>query len=131
MNAPIIPKYINSRNAPAAIGPYVHAIEVHGMLYCSGQVGIDPETGNLVDGGIVEQTRQALQNLFQVVSAGMASHKHIVKTTVYMTDLGQFAEMNATYEEMFGAHRPARATVQVSRLPKDALVEIDCIAVKP
>ena len=131
MPAPIVPKYINSMHAPAAIGPYVHAIEANGMLYCSGQIGLDAETGELVEGGIEAQTRRALENLFHVCAAGGCRYQHVVKTTVYVKDLGQFAEVNKVYEEMFGAHRPARATVEVARLPKDALVEIDCIAVKP
>lgn len=130
-------KYINTKNAPAAIGPYSQAIEANGFIFCSGQIGIDPKTGNLVD-GIENQTKQAIINLQAVLKAarpGLAASTRpglagITKTTVYLKNMADFAKMNVVYASFFGPHKPARSTVEVSNLPKGALIEIEAIALK-
>ncbi|MBI4568788.1 MAG: RidA family protein [Planctomycetes bacterium] len=114
--------------APAAIGPYSQAARAGGMVFCSGQIALDPATGQVAAGGVGEQTRRTLANLRVVLEAAGASISTVVKTTVYLKDMNAFGEMNKVYEEAFGAHRPARATVEVARLPRDVLVEIDAIA---
>lgn len=124
---------IRTENAPAPVAgaPYSQAIEASGrcrLLFVSGQVPVDPATGDLVPGGVSEQTRRVLANVRAVLEAGGASMADVTKTTVYMTDLGQFGAMNEVYAEAFGDHAPARATVQVAALPLGALVEIDAIA---
>jgi len=116
-------------DAPKAIGPYSQGISAGGLIFVSGQLGIDPETGELVAGGIEEQTHQVLRNISAILSAASAGLAGVVKTTVYLKDLKDFPAMNAVYAEFFDQNLPARATVQVSALPKGALVEIDCIAV--
>jgi len=120
---------VSSDRAPAAIGPYSQAVRAGGLVFCSGQIALDPGTGELVAGGIGEQTRQVLRNLGAVLQAAGASLDDVVRTTVYLADLGDFAAMNAAYGEFFGQPAPARATVQAARLPRDARVEIDAIAV--
>jgi 2-iminobutanoate/2-iminopropanoate deaminase len=115
--------------APKAIGPYSQAIRAGGLVFCSGQIPLDPATGELVAGGVAEQTERVLENLRAVLEAAGASLAHVVKTTVYLKDLGDFQAMNAVYARRFGANAPARATVEVARLPRDVKVEIDCIAV--
>ena len=118
--------------APAAIGPYSQAVRIGNILYTSGQVALDPATGNLVPGGIEAQTTRVLQNLKAVLSAAGLDFAHVVKTTVFLKDMGDFAAMNTLYAQAFapeGIVPPARSTVQVAGLPKDALVEIECIAV--
>ena len=116
--------------APAPIGPYSQAILVDGkFLYTAGQVALEPKTGKLVDGDIKAQTRQAIKNVEQVLVAGGASLVSVVKTTVYLKDMNEFAAMNEAYSEFFSNSAPARSTVQVARLPKDAKVEIDAVAV--
>lgn len=120
--------------APAAIGPYTQAVRVRGMLYTSGQVGMDPRTMELVAGGIEAQTTQVLENLRVVLAAGGAELRDVVKTTVYLQDMGQFAAMNAVYGRYLvgeGVVAPARSTVEVAKLPKGALVEIDVVALIP
>ena len=117
-----------SAAARAAIGPYSQAVRAGGFLYLSGQVPLDPKTGLLVAGGTAEQTRRVLDNLAAVLSAAGLGLADVVKTTVFMTDLGAFAEMNKVYAEAFPAPAPARATVQVSALPKGAQVEIEAVA---
>ncbi len=119
---------IHSENAPKAIGPYSQAIKSGGFVFCSGQTPIDPATGKMVDGEIGPQTRQALVNLQAVLSAAGLPLSAIVKTTVFLKNFRDFPAMNAVYAEVFGNHQPARSTVEVSRLPLDALVEIECIA---
>jgi 2-iminobutanoate/2-iminopropanoate deaminase len=122
---------IATTEAPAAIGPYSQAIRVGDTLFTSGQVALDPKTGNLVPGGINEQTTQVLENLKAVLAAAGIDFTHVVKTTVFLKSMGDFAAMNAIYATYFAAHGaipPARSTVQVAALPKDALVEIECIA---
>ena len=120
--------------APAAIGPYSQAIRIGDTLYTSGQVALDTATGSLVPGGIVEQTTRVLDNLKAVLTASGLDLAHVVKTTVFLKDMADFAAMNAIYATYFappGVVAPARSTVQVAALPKDALVEIECIAVNP
>jgi len=115
--------------APAPIGPYSQAVKSGNMLFCSGQVPLDPKTGEMKNASIEEETRQVLTNLSAVVSSGGASLSDVVKTTIFLTDLGNFATVNEIYDEFFGASKPARSTVQVSALPKGANVEIECIAI--
>ena len=117
-----------SAEAPAAIGPYSQAIRAGGFLFVSGQVPLDPRTGTLVPGGVAEQTQRVLDNLAAVLRAGGLTLAEVVKTTVFMTDLGRFAEMNEVYAKAFPAPAPARATVQVSALPRGAQVEIEAVA---
>jgi 2-iminobutanoate/2-iminopropanoate deaminase len=114
--------------APAPVGPYSQAIKVGNTLYCSGQIPINPSTGTIPD-GIDAQTRQVLENLKAVLKAGGADFANVVKTTVFLKDMNDFPAMNAIYAETFSEAPPARSTVQVSRLPKDVLVEIEAIAV--
>ena len=120
---------IHTDKAPKAIGPYSQAICVGSFIHTAGQVALDPATGQLVEGGIEAQTRQVLRNLSHVLDAAGSSLRHVVKTTVFMKDMGEFAQMNTIYGEMFGEHRPARSTVQVAALPRGAAVEIECVAV--
>ena len=122
-------KTINNPTAPAAIGPYAQAIEVNGLLFCSGQLPINPTTGTIEVVGPAEQTMQVLLNLRAVLAAAGSSLSQVVKTTVFLTDMGEFPFMNKVYEEMFAGHKPARSTVEVSRLPKNARIEIEAIAV--
>jgi 2-iminobutanoate/2-iminopropanoate deaminase len=117
-----------SSDAPAPIGPYSQAVRVGNWAFISGQIPVDPATGEIVPGGIASQTRQVLQNLQAVLTAVGASLDHVVKTTIYMTNLDEFAEMNAVYETYFRPPYPARATVQVAALPRHALIEIEAIA---
>jgi 2-iminobutanoate/2-iminopropanoate deaminase len=122
---------ISTKDAPAAIGPYTQAIRVGDLLFTSGQVALDPATGNLVPGGIVEQTTRVLENLKAVLGAAGLSFEHVFKTTVFLKDMKDFAAMNEIYAKYLapaGVVPPARSTVQVAALPKDALVEIECIA---
>ena len=119
---------IHTDHAPKAIGPYSQAIRAGDFVFCAGQAGLDPATGNLVSGGIEAETRRVLQNLAAVLEAAGTSLNRAVKTTVFLTNLNDFAKMNAIYAEFFPANPPARSTVQVSRLPKDACVEIEVIA---
>lgn len=121
---------MNTEDAPAAIGPYSQAMTAGGMVFCSGQVALDPSTKAVVQGGVQEQTRQVLKNLAAVLKAGGASMSSVVKTTIYLADMDDFAQVNVIYAEAFGESRPARATVQVSRLPLDVRVEIDAIAMQ-
>ena len=122
---------ISTKDAPAAIGPYSQAVRVGDMIFTSGQIPIDPATGNLVAGGIVEQTTRVLENLKAVLAAASIDFTRVVKTTVFLKDMKDFAAMNEIYARYFapeGVVAPARSTVQVAALPKDALVEIECIA---
>ncbi len=121
-------KVISTESAPKAIGPYSQAIRAGEFIFCAGQAGLDPATGNLVSGGIEPETRRVLQNLAAVLQAAGSSMSRVVKTTVFLTDMNEFAKMNAVYAEFFPSNPPARSTVQVSRLPKDACVEIEVIA---
>jgi 2-iminobutanoate/2-iminopropanoate deaminase len=119
---------VTTPRAPAAIGPYSQAVHAGTLLFVSGQVPLDPATGTLVPGGIEEQTRQVLRNLQAILEAAGTSFDAVARTTVYLTDLSDFAAMNAVYATFVREPFPARATVQVARLPKDARVEIDVIA---
>ena len=119
---------IVSAHAPKAIGPYSQAIKAGGMLWCSGQLPIDPKTGEFVAGGIEAQTKQVLENFKAVLHEAGANFDHVVKCTVFMQDLTQFTAMNSVYETYFKSPAPARSTVQIARLPRDALVEIEMIA---
>lgn len=120
---------IHTQQAPAAIGPYSQAIKAGSMLFVSGQLPIDPQTGNLVTGSITEQTERIMMNIQAILTAGGASLANIVKTSIFLADLNDFAEVNAAYGRYFPANPPARSTVQVARLPKEGRVEIECIAV--
>ncbi|MCC7532208.1 MAG: RidA family protein [Candidatus Melainabacteria bacterium] len=122
-------KVIATESAPKAIGPYSQAIASTGMVFVSGQIPIDPVTGNLVEGPIADQTKRVMTNLAAILEAAGSSLSQVVKTTVYLKDMGDFAEMNEVYGSHFPDHKPARATVQVAKLPRDVGVEIDCIAV--
>ncbi len=123
---------VYTKNAPEPIGPYSQGIYVswdtHQMLYTSGQVAIDPKTGNFINGGIKEQTRQVLENIKALLTESKTDFKKVIKTTVFIKNMDDFAAMNEVYAEYFGESKPARSTVEVSRLPKDALVEIEVIA---
>ena len=119
---------VTTENAPGAIGPYSQAIKAGGMVFCSGQIPIDPGTGNFVSDLVGEQTEQVLKNLSEVLKAAGTSLDGVVKTTVFLADMNDFAEMNAIYGKFFSENKPARATVQAARLPRDAKVEIECIA---
>ena len=121
-------KAISTADAPAAIGPYSQAIHAGDLVFLSGQVPIDPKTGELVSGDIAAQTERVLDNLGAVLAAAGCSFGDVVKTTIYLVDLGDFQAVNQTYAKRFTAAPPARATVQVSALPKGARVEIDAIA---
>jgi endoribonuclease L-PSP, putative len=120
---------ISTENAPGAIGPYSQAIKANGMVYCSGQIPINIETGEFVSDDVAEQTEQVLKNLSAVLEAAGSSLGKVVKTGVFLADMNDFAAMNEVYGRYFTENKPARATVQAARLPRDARVEIDCIAV--
>jgi 2-iminobutanoate/2-iminopropanoate deaminase len=119
---------ISTANAPKAIGPYEQAIKVGEFVYASGQIPLDPKTGNVVQGDIKIQTRRAIENLKAVLEAAGSSLDRVVKTTVFLKNIGDFAVMNEVYAEYLGAAKPARSTVAVADLPRGALVEIDLIA---
>jgi len=119
---------VHSTGAPKAIGPYSQAIKTNGFVFASGQVPIDPATGEIVKGSISDQTERVFNNLKAVLEAAGSSLDRVVKTTVYLADMNDFAEMNQVYGQFFGDAPPARSTVEVSRLPRDARVEIDLIA---
>ena len=121
-------KYHHSDDAPGAIGPYSQAVEIDGWFYTSGQVGLDPATGKLAAGGFEPQARRVFANLSAVLATVGCTFADIVKATVYVTDLADFAVLNEIYGEAMGSHRPARSTVQVAALPAGALVEIDLVA---
>lgn len=123
-------KAIHTDNAPAAIGPYSQAIEVNGFVFASGQIPIDPKTGNFVEGGITEQTRQAIVNAGNILKAAGTDLSHVVKTTVYLDNMDDFAAMNEVYAQYFSRPFPARSAVAVKKLPKGALVEIEVLAAK-
>ena len=120
---------VSTENAPGAIGPYSQAIKAGGLVFCSGQIPIDPATGQFVSDVVSEQTEQVLKNLNEVLKAAGTSLDGVVKTTVFLADMNDFAEMNEVYGRYFNENKPARATVQAAGLPRDAKVEIECIAV--
>ena len=119
---------VSTTAAPKALGPYSQAIKAGQFLFVSGQVPIDPATGNLVEGSIADQTRRAFENVAAILRAGGASFKDVVRTTVYLADLGDFAAMNEVYATLFTAPQPARSTIQAARLPRDARIEVDVFA---
>jgi 2-iminobutanoate/2-iminopropanoate deaminase len=119
---------IATDGAPKAIGPYCQATTYAGLVYCSGQIPLDPATMKVVEGDIEAQTEQVLKNLSAVLKAAGSDPSKVLKTTVFLSNLEDFPRMNAVYERVFGAHAPARSTVEVARLPLDVLVEIECIA---
>lgn len=121
-------RVVETADAPKAIGPYSQAILANGFVYTAGQIGSDPKTGTLVAGGIAEQTEQALKNIAAVLRASGSSMDGVVKTTVFLSDINDFAKMNEVYAKYFKAPFPARSTVQVARLPRDARVEIEAVA---
>jgi 2-iminobutanoate/2-iminopropanoate deaminase len=121
-------KPVQTDKAPAAIGPYSQAIATNGLLFTAGQIALDPATGQVVAGGVAEQTERVLQNLTAVLQAGGTSWSNVVKTTVFLKDMRDFPTVNEVYARMVGDARPARSTVAVSGLPRDVLVEIEAIA---
>lgn len=121
-------KAISTKKAPGAIGPYSQAIQAGEFVYTSGQLGLEPETGAFPEGGIKEQTRQSLQNVKSILEEAGLSMANVVKTTVFLADMGDFAEMNSVYAEFFAEPYPARSAVAVKTLPKNALVEIEVVA---
>jgi len=123
-------KIISSPQAPKAIGPYSQAIEIEGFIFTSGILPMDPVTGEIFGGDVKSQTELVLKNMENIIKAAGAQMKHVIKTTVYVTDLTSFAEMNATYESFFKENPPARTTVQVAALPKGAYVQIEAVAHK-
>lgn len=123
-------KTIHANNAPAAIGPYSQAIEVNGFIFASGQIPIDPSTGNFVEGGIKEQTKQAITNAKNILKEAGTDLAHVVKTTVYLANMADFAAMNEIYATFFQQPFPARSAVAVKDLPKGALVEVEVLAYK-
>lgn len=131
MSSPSTPEAVVTSQAPAPVGPYNQAVKACGMLFCSGQIALDPASGEMVGGGDVEaETRQVLANLKAVLAEAGCTPQQVVRTTVFLADLGDFARVNAIYADTFGAGvSPARACVEVAALPKGARVEIDCIAV--
>ncbi|MBM4310471.1 MAG: RidA family protein [Deltaproteobacteria bacterium] len=120
-------KKIHTNRAPEAIGPYSQAVAAHSFVFCSGQLGMQPESGSLAE-GIDNQTRQALANMKAVLEAAGSSVERVVKTTIFLKNIENFSAVNTVYGEFFGSHRPARSTVEVSNLPRGALVEIECTA---
>jgi len=123
-------EYIKSDKAPKAVGPYSQAVKVGSFLFISGQIAINPETGKLEGKTVAEQTARVLKNIEAILREAGFSKNNVVKTTVYLKDIDDFAEMNRVYSEFFGEHKPARATVEVSNLPLGALVEIEAVAYK-
>jgi 2-iminobutanoate/2-iminopropanoate deaminase len=123
-------KIVATAHAPQAIGPYSQAVEANGFVFVSGQIPLDPKTGYLVPGGIREQVKQVMENGKAILAAAGCAMSQVVKTTIYLRNIGDFAAVNEVYGSYFPAEPPARATVEVSRLPKESEVEIDLIAVK-
>lgn len=121
-------KVIYTHKAPKAIGPYSQAIRTEAMIYTAGQTGLEPSTGELIAGGVEEQTRQVLNNIRNVLEAAGSSLEQVVKTTVFLQNMNDFAKMNAIYAEYFGENPPARSTIAVAALPKGGLVEIEAVA---
>ena len=122
-------KFIETKSAPSANGPYSQAVEVQGVLYCSGQIPIVPETGELILDDMKRATEQVLKNISAILAEAGLTKKNIVKTTVFLADMNSFSILNTAYETFFEDHKPARAAVEVSCLPKNVQVEIECIAV--
>jgi 2-iminobutanoate/2-iminopropanoate deaminase len=121
-------RFVASEKAPKAIGPYSQGVIANGFLYTAGQIALDPATGQVVSGDVSMQTEQVMQNLEAILAAAGSSLRRVVKTTVFLTDMGDFPQMNEVYARHFGEHRPARSTVAVRTLPRDVAVEIDVVA---
>jgi len=121
---------VSSEKAPKALGPYSQAIVTGDLVFCAGQVGLDPATGSVVSGDIGDQTRRCLDNLAAVLEAAGSSLDRVTKTTVFLTDLAEFTAMNEAYAERFGGHKPARSTIGIAALPRGARIEIECIAIR-
>jgi 2-iminobutanoate/2-iminopropanoate deaminase len=119
---------IYTKNAPEPIGPYSQAIKFNNLVLTSGQIGIDPKTGNLVEGGIKEQTKQTIENLKNILEAGGSDISKVIKVTVFLKNINDFAAMNEIYNEYFGNSKPSRSTAESSGLPRDAKIEIDIVA---
>jgi len=124
-------KKVNTEKAPKAVGPYVQANKVGDLIFCSGQLGINPATGEFVEGDVQAQTRQALTNARAIMNEAGLDLNNVIKTTVFLSDMANFAAMNEIYAEFFSEPYPARSAVAVKTLPKNALVEVECIAVRP
>ena len=123
-------KAIQTKLAPQPIGPYSQAVESNGFIFTSGQIAINPQTNALIEGDVTAQAKQVFENLKAVLEAAGSDLNHVVKTTIFLQDLGDFTRVNEIYAAYFGKAAPARSTVQVARLPKDVLIEVDCIAEK-
>ena len=121
---------ISTPNAPAAIGPYSQAIAIDGLLFCSGQIPLDPATGQVIEGDVTAQTRRVMENIRAVLTAANTSFEKVVKTTIFLADMNAFAAVNAVYGEYFPENPPARSTVQVARLPRDVQVEVEVIVLR-
>ena len=121
-------RIVTTSTVPQAVGPYSQAIEEDDLVFLSGQIPLDPETGLMIEGGIAEQTDRVMVNIANLLVAGASDLNHVLKTTIYLTDLSEFDTVNEVYARHFGAHKPARTTIQVAALPKGALIEIDAIA---
>lgn len=119
---------VSTTNAPEAVGPYSQAISANGLVFCSGQIPLDPATGELIQGSIADQTRRCMQSLSAVLEAAGSSLIHLVKVTVYLADIADYAEFNSAYGEFVGAEPPARAAFAVAALPKGARIEVECVA---
>jgi len=123
-------KSIKTDKAPAPIGPYSQAIESNGLIFTSGQIAIDPKSNTLIEGDVVAQAKQVFENLKAVLEAAGSDLNHVVKTTIFLKNMNDFGQVNEIYAKYFGQAVPARSTVEVARLPKDVLIEVDCIAEK-
>lgn len=121
-------KSVYTKNAPEPIGPYSQAIVFNNMVFISGQIAIDPESGKLIEGNIKEQTKQTIRNVENILTAAGSDISKVIKVTVYLKDINEFTAMNEIYEEYFGNSKPARSAIEAAKLPKDALVEIDAVA---
>ncbi len=120
--------YLKTNNAPEPIGPYSQATEINGLIFTSGQIAIDPSSGEVISQNIEQQTRQVIKNLEAVLQSGNSSLEKVVKTTIFLSDMDNFVKVNNVYSEYFSNSKPARSTVEVSCLPKNVLIEIDCVA---
>lgn len=121
-------EYVATPDAPAAIGPYSQAVKANGVLYTSGQIALDPKSGTIVEGGFEVQARRVMDNLAAILRAGGTDFPNVLKATVYVTDLGNFDTLNKIYASYFGDHKPARTTIEVPKLPKGSLLEVDLVA---
>ena len=121
-------KIVYTKNAPEPIGPYSQAIQFNNLIYTSGQIAIDPSSGQLIDGDIKAQTKQTIRNIENILTAGGSDISKVIKVSVYLKDINEFTAMNEIYEEYFGTSKPVRSTIQAAKLPKDAKIEIDVIA---